>query len=432
MLSDDDQVLASRDAALPGLAQVLDPAFVLDHLRRHGAELPADTAVRGFYIRYKPATSCLVAYRLEGPDPSAFVTLRLHRSADRDKAAKPLSRPDPVRSFGLVPFLSETPLLLTLPFPNDHELKPLCRLEDPCTRQRLLAGLLPAWTDEIPCRLQPLAYKPERRFVARLQRAGGDSAVLRLYDRRSFARSAASHQLQASLCRSAGPQLLAVDAQRRAIVSEWIPGQPLSAGPASDAALFATLGASLARFHRDSAAATPPQATASFLARLQECAADLEVLLPEQQASLSLLVQRLQQACAAGLEQPGACCLIHGDFSPDQVVLTPQGPRLIDFDRARLSHALHDLASFLARLEADHACGRLAREDRDRLSPAFLAGYLSGSTALPRALVAPLVAAQLFLLASEPFRQRAPAWRSGVTAILERVWTLLERDPYDV
>src|SRR5437867_2397122 len=64
LLSPHDADLVKRDAAIAGLATLLDPEAFLVALRSvlPGAELDA---VRATYVRYKPGMSCLVAYELE-------------------------------------------------------------------------------------------------------------------------------------------------------------------------------------------------------------------------------------------------------------------------------------------------------------------------------------------------------------------------------
>ena len=63
MLSHPDRVLVERDAALPGLATVLDPEALVIAVQRAFPQIQIDAAY-STYVRYKPGTNCLVAYEL--------------------------------------------------------------------------------------------------------------------------------------------------------------------------------------------------------------------------------------------------------------------------------------------------------------------------------------------------------------------------------
>src|SRR5438093_11933986 len=61
LLSPHDGDLVKRDAAIPGLATLLDPAAFLAALRSALPGAGLDGA-RAAYVRYKPSMNCLVAY----------------------------------------------------------------------------------------------------------------------------------------------------------------------------------------------------------------------------------------------------------------------------------------------------------------------------------------------------------------------------------
>jgi len=75
---------------------------------------------------------------------------------------------------------------------------------------------------------------------------------------------------------------------------------------------------------------------------------------------------RLRLETLAGKPDYG---LIHADLVPENVVLTGDGPALIDFDDGGFGYRLFDLATTLNRT--------LREEDSDRLGQALIAGYLS-------------------------------------------------------
>nr|HMQ55578.1 aminoglycoside phosphotransferase family protein [Anaerolineae bacterium] len=63
MLSPADAALVQRDPHLPGLALLLDPAAMLETLQRQVEPVQIE-AMQPTYLRYKPGTSCLAAYRV--------------------------------------------------------------------------------------------------------------------------------------------------------------------------------------------------------------------------------------------------------------------------------------------------------------------------------------------------------------------------------
>src|SRR5437762_3036638 len=64
LLSPHDAALVKRDAAIPGLATLLDPEAFAAALRPSlpGVSLRVPPSI---YVRYKPRMNCLVAYQLE-------------------------------------------------------------------------------------------------------------------------------------------------------------------------------------------------------------------------------------------------------------------------------------------------------------------------------------------------------------------------------
>ena len=85
VLSPADADLVRRDSALPGLATLLDPEAFLATLRQ---AMPAVGGVAASitYVRYKPGTSCLVGYRIQGDAP-CDVAGAVVRTSARDKLA---------------------------------------------------------------------------------------------------------------------------------------------------------------------------------------------------------------------------------------------------------------------------------------------------------------------------------------------------------
>ncbi|MGH3666415.1 MAG: hypothetical protein ACRDU8_10080, partial [Egibacteraceae bacterium] len=176
MLPPADAAVVQRDPALPGLGLVLDPAALVGWL---DAALPdtwiVDAEAR--YVRYKPGGSCVVAYRFHTAGGEVDGFAKAYRRGAEGKAAKALDKAVPSVFGGPGVAASDEHRVSVQLFPNDRSLPALRVLGDPSRRARLLRRL----TDDDAVRLVPLRYKPERRWVGRVDGPGGPCAVVRLY-----------------------------------------------------------------------------------------------------------------------------------------------------------------------------------------------------------------------------------------------------------
>lgn len=117
---------------------------------------------------------------------------------------------------------------------------------------------------------------------------------------------------------------------------------------------------------------------------------------------------------------PGPDALIHGDLSPDQVLIGEDGQlRLIDLDRTGRGPIGADLGTWIA------ACENLDHPDGPALADAFLDGYRSAGGTIPQALQAWIARAHL-AAALEPLRRWRPDWPALVAARLDRAARALE------
>lgn len=159
----------------------------------------------------------------------------------------------------------------------------------------------------------------------------------------------------------------------------WL-AAPLLDGPASDAeAALLTYATGLGRLHattvgcRDTYAAAMrqgypharvPQAISErWLARVIGIAPSLlGGVLPE--AELAVLAQRMRD--------PGPwLALVHGDPCPDNVLLTPQGAALLDFEFAAPGHALIDAAYWRMGFPTCWCAGRVPDTVAERVEQAY-------------------------------------------------------------
>jgi aminoglycoside phosphotransferase len=413
-----DRALVRREPRLPGLAVLLDDAAFTELLATWlpGAGI---RRARATYVRYKPGTSCLVSYRVETTTGERIV----HARAERDDAAGRLRRlaalADGPTSLGPGALVIPQRALAVMPFPTDRRLPALRTLADPVARRRLFGASAAALT--------VLAYKPERRLVAR----AGD-LVLRAYaaDGWPAAATAANSIARAgSSPVSAGelrvPAVRTIAAAHRTLALAWAPGRPLEdflGAPEGHRAAAAVARALRALHACRSAHALPVRTGAGRAAALADAgrAADVAGRVVGRRALA--LAERLGAALAA---RPPGSAVLHGDFSADQVLLDDRGAVLLDFDAAAIGHPVDDLASCLAELELRVVEGTLPRRRADAFGGALVEAYADGP---PREReLALLTGAALLRRVAEPFRRRRPDWPAETDAVVERVAELAGR-----
>lgn len=396
MLSTPDAALAARDPALSGLAVVLDPDAMLARARERFPELDV-TSLAPTYARYKPGVNCLVLYRLACREASALAYVKTFADG----------------------------AIAWHPFPEDTTLHSLRRLDEPDARAALLRKILPGhealWRSDIGV----LAYKPERRFVARLTSDDGTSAVLKAYSEEGFATA----RVATRPARSAGdrrwPRWLGRSTRHRVLVFEWMPGQPLSGllqQPGYENAV-SLAGACLAGFHARSASSLRLFTGAEEDRGIAAAAESVGSLHP----GLRALGQRLVAELRSRLhDDAGEVVLIHGDFYAKQVVVTDHGDvRLVDLDRAALGHPTVDLGNFIAHAEREVLNGAMQPSRRDAVVESLLDGYGSRGARVSERQLATRTAAALLKLAPDPFRHRQPDWARRMEVLLERAESLL-------
>jgi aminoglycoside phosphotransferase (APT) family kinase protein len=409
MLSPHDAALARRDAALPGISLLFDPPALTQRLQAIDAALPELSAA---YVRYKPGTSCLVAYRTEAGAPPALYAVARHRDAGA-KLHKARLTPDPA-GFGTALLAEEHIEVRSIR--HDAELPNLRRVLDPAARRQMLVERAAHLPELHEATLRPLAYKPERRFVARLDGRDGRTAVLRLYANTRFE----SAVIATAAVRSAGmlhvPRCIGQSSRHQALLLEWLPGTPLrdALANADAASAIERVGAALSLLHGQTDRRLPDAATAILTADRVEAAA-VAALQPHLGRRAADVADRVEEM----LPRAPARRPLHGDFHTDQVVMMPERIGFLDLDRAHRGDPAEDLGNFLAHLERDVIAGRTPAADLDPLRAALLRGYAADDATLSDR-VHIHTAAGLVRLAAEPFRARASDWPRQMERILER------------
>ncbi|MGH3318466.1 MAG: hypothetical protein ACRDO0_20150, partial [Nocardioidaceae bacterium] len=174
MLRAADQNLVVRDPAVPGLAVLLDD----EALGLWLSEQMQETArVRVHYLRYKHATSCVLAGDVNLADSGRACLVSAYAHPDNVKATKTLQRAPAGSVLGVDPARG---LLATTPA-ADRDLPALALLDDDVRRRRLLRRVLGDRPGLHHATVQTLRHKPHRRWVGIVQPRHGPQAVLRCY-----------------------------------------------------------------------------------------------------------------------------------------------------------------------------------------------------------------------------------------------------------
>lgn len=421
MISRADEALCDREPALPGLRTLLDDEAFAALVRK---QLPGHRigAARATYVRHKPGTGTLVAYELDVDGTVHPVYARAVTRSPGPLAKLQKAREEGPSPLGRGALVVESPAIGIYAQSSDRRLSGLHRLVDEEARRRLLRRSLPDSPGVWDARLEPLRWKPERRFVARLRApAGHDDAVVKVHLRNGFERALAGATAVRPAAALRVPELLGRSRRHRMVALEWVEGNHLdrvAASAAFDPEGAAVAGAALAELQSQPAGDLPTLTLAAEVARLRSAAAAAAVAGRAAGREARRLTARLGPVLAAHRSRTVP---VHGDFSIDQIVLAGGAAVVLDLDEAAVGGSSYDLASLLADLEVRVLAGELERERAEALSAAVVEGYRDrAGRSTTRSELSPAIAAAMVRRASEPFRLRLPAWDERVTATLAR------------
>ena len=414
--------LARRDAGLPGLATLFEPDAMARELAEVDPSFAAGTASLDLrYLRYKPGTNCIASYQIgEGPGARLFYAKAYAGDAQAKLEKAEAKTP---RKNGLKRIRIDRLGLVIFEFPDDAELHALKRLAQPELRQRLLARALGDESIGVGDELLTLAYKPERRYVARLVRASdGQEIVFKFYGRERYLASRQAHRALGSLPDDILLQKrLGGSKSYDMLAFQWLSGPTLrEALNAGSAVSMEEVGMAVARLHAQNSPQVAPPADQAIGEELDALAQTLSFLLPQLADDAQRIAEAIPKADTGAKEAPG---LVHGDLYDKQIVLSEDRVGLIDLDDARMGDPRRDLGLFIAHLERDRIMGR----DLGPLEPlvgAFLEGY-GQARARPLEGLTPFIAEGLFRLAHHPFRRQTADWPNQTARILERTREIL-------
>ena len=416
MLSASERSIVERERGVPGLELLLDPDAFLEALRAQvkGVEL---LSARRTYVRYKPGENCIAAYKLETGVGTLDVYGKAHGRDARVKFAKDRARKQVPSVLGPGRLVLEDSAIALSVFPNDSKLSALAELGAPESRLLLLESVVPGEPRLATSEVETVAYKPERRYVARLESDRKPWGILKLYTREGYrdARRRALAFREGELLRV--PRLLGKWSHPAAVITAWMQGSRLSEAledPDLNLDAVARVGAALAELHQqqpdERIPLRRPNIEVDTLFSLVETVGHL---LPGLASRAWALARRLASLLE---EQSFSPVCVHGDFYAKQVLLDGEHVVFLDLDGATRAAPEFDLGVFIAHLERDALRGRLPRSRVVPLTEAFLKGYGRGR-GVPLELY---LSAGLFRLLHDPFRHGEPDWEQRTEALLAR------------
>jgi Phosphotransferase enzyme family len=403
------RIPSPTDPALPGLQVLLAAEEMAPLLQR---SLDADTPVGGvrvYHVRYLPGTKASVCYDVcVGDEWHAVVATIAARDYLARRAAKPASaalaalvdgRSPAARPMRYEPELGALiqwyPLDLALPALAE----PVERLLDELEQSGVTLG-------DVHDEPQTLAYTPRRRAVLRV-----GPHVLKFYaDSTAYEGSVAGLRAVADL------RNVPTAALEGHLPSRHVTVQPLLHGvePPRPAEVAGEVGALLRELQAASPSATSPQARPpDQLAVAAASARYIAMLLPALGGRLETLLRELE-AAAPPIDRLVAS---HGDFYVGQLLATPAGLAVIDWDAIRCAPAALDPASYAAHLVSGEP------DDLDEAAAALedlLVGYGSRPTGLPWYL-----ATCILRHARSPFRYFDEDWPGRIESMVAAAETAL-------
>jgi len=399
------------------------------------------------YLRYKPFTNCIIAYRLGiaggGSPGEIFFYAKLYSAGDYEiAAAKAAShRWTPVAGFEPVLALPEYSAILYF-FPNDCLIDGLRVLSTPKKLQRILYEHYDKFPEsqwrisDSRLRLTTVRYKPERRAVLRCDTKAVHrekrirqplSVYLRIY---ADDRGSDVFSLQEELYRMARnsgvfsvPRPLAYIADRKLLLMETLRGDTLPSRLGGNERLLwiSRAAIALAAMHQFNIPDLPEKLVRSYI---EEAAATRETLLNVISDS-ARQSEEIFDILKGHNESVSRFGLVHGDFYHGQILCDENSVSILDFDRSYAGDVISDVGNFLAHLRLLSINGELQGDSN--LEAAFLKAY-EGVTGqgIPAESLNFWIAFGLFQLSVGPFRRLEQGWRAKTRLILGECLRILK------
>ncbi|MCB5275630.1 hypothetical protein BJG92_03181 [Arthrobacter sp. SO5] len=432
-LRDADHALAGRDLALPCLAVLLDDERL--------SELVGE-AVRITRVRYKPATSALVAFlrTREGPQEGPGEGPRQGPEIGAQDYGWALTTAGNVKVHGRAESSDKHGggvVLLTPAGPDLDAVIAVGRVEDDWALRKNIRWLRASGLERLGAgqssgpglfrgASRVLRYKPERRLVL-LEHTATGPIVIKTAALAAAETVGRSHERLRQQGVPVLPVLGDAGCFRHGITASagWGDGD-LTAS--ADPEALRRAGSALARLHGIPAEPGPGPSPETLVERqLTATCGMVTALAPALEGPAAQAAERIRQALRArqpaGARTGRPLVQVHGDFSADQVLVSGTEVRLIDFDRAHHGAPEADLGSFAAVDEMSQWRGQPGAPGPQ--TARLLEGYVQSGGEFDPAAVDGWAALRMFASCVEPFRDRTPDWAGAMLGRIDRAEELV-------
>jgi aminoglycoside phosphotransferase (APT) family kinase protein len=216
--------------------------------------------------------------------------------------------------------------------------------------------------------------------------------------------------------------------RHRLLAFEWLPGallMDLCKAPELDCDAVTAVAGALAILHRQDSTHLSSWTREAEAADLLSLSAEIGFICPQLAGRADGLARPLAAQLAGA---PARHCALHGDFSANQVLVSPEGVSIIDLDWACSGDPADDLGNFLAQAERLALRGELPNKRVELLKESLLKGYALAADDSLFDRVGLYTAVELFRRTRFPFRTREPDWPQRTEALLERAGAILNNE----
>ncbi len=365
-------------------------------------------------IRYKPRTSCLVSYRYDTPDQEpAFVHIKAFSAEDWQTRKQKLVSKHP----GVL--VNDELAFALFKYPFDTEI-PALQQFDAAPTEFVSRVLFESFQGEVVSSVRTLAYKPNRRYTAKVDFESGRRAVVKLHDQSTFERVMQSATLLKKPSMIQTPDRIGRSNRYQTLAYEWVVGDPVDFAIESAEGCLGLLKEIfdyLDRLH--GASEKPGTANVELLKSLNAMGQYIGEIYPPLIADSSRIAKRIAR-CKPRLDNS---TIIHGDFHERQLLKTDSSVTACDLDDCSIGDATTDLASFVGHLQYRACIGEVSHDLVNSIDELSL-GHLRSRDAAERYQWHRTSA--LFRLASHPFRSGASNWVQQTEKVLGLVEQQIE------
>ena len=399
--------LFQPDSELPGIETVLCPKSICKLVGTAGLEISN--------IRYKPGIGCLVAYRNALGSKNGIATLhaKSFRSSEWPVQKRKIENKAGVNHVVLIDELC----VAIIPFPFDSELPSLLKLhQEPNSIWSRIVNDSSRFHEATS-----LAYKPNRRFTARIQTQEGKFATVKLYGEPEYKSTVARLKNLKSNSISLPVEIGHSD-RHCAIAFQWIEGEPFSLNHLTTSSIkhfVEQLAEQESQFkHLESKTKHIGYVDYAFLNSIEIYLSHIH---PPTSEGLRPSKSKLTSYLNSSLRTSEFPQFAHGDFHPAQILIDKNGtPAVCDFDSVCFASPEHDWGNFLGHVEYLALIGTYPIE--------FLHAFQESICSLPKFQSADSKArldfetiCGLYRLATNPFRSGFENWETVTAKVVRRI-----------